>query len=82
MDIKLEICKAFSLVFLLRMEQHVMTSIINGYSACTPTWMNVMDQSISYVTRYTATHRIVTIDIGCEVSSSITPFMIVIQDKS
>ena len=52
------------------MEQHVMTSIINENNACTPTWMNVIDESISYVTRYTATHRIVTIDICCEVSSS------------
>ncbi len=59
-----------------------MTSIVNKYNACTPTWMNVMDQSISYVTIYTATHRIVTIDTGCEVSSSITPFTIVKQDKS
>jgi hypothetical protein len=79
---ELEICKAFTFALFLRMEQHVMTSIVNEYHACTLIDMNVMDQSISYVTRYTATHRIITIDIGCEVSGSITPFTIVIQGKS
>ena len=55
---QLEICKAFTFALFLRMEQHVMTSIVNEYHACTLIDMNVMDQSISYVTRYTATHRI------------------------
>ena len=59
-----------------------MTSCVNENNAYTPTWMNVVDESISYFTRYTATQRIITIDICCEVSSAITHFTKVIQNKS
>ena len=64
------------------MEQHVMTSIINENNASIPTWMNVMIKSIQNLTRNTATLRIITIDVCCEVSSAINPFTNVVQDKS
>ncbi len=58
-----------------------MTSIVNEKNASIPTWTNIVNKSLPNLTRYTATLRIITIDICCEVSSAISLFTNVVQDK-
>ena len=64
---QLEICKAVTYSLFLRMEKQVMTSIVNEYKASTPIDMNIMNQSISYLTRYTSEHdSIQELDAGIQ----------------
>jgi hypothetical protein len=52
-----------SLTVTIKMEQHVMTYIVYENNASIPRWMIIMNESLPYLTRYTAILRIITIDM-------------------